>query len=112
MSGAPAAIAAATRLVRPGGWVSLLGIGDAPATLDLSRDVVMKGLTLYGVTGRRMFSTWEQTSAYLADGRIDVSPLLTHTLPLGGVDDAIALMRSGQCGKVVLHPNGSGHSQS
>ncbi len=110
MSGAPAAIAAATRLVRPGGWVSLLGIGDAPATLDLSRDVVMKGLTLYGVTGRRMFSTWEQTSAYLADGRIDVSPLLTHTLPLGGVDDAIALMRSGQCGKVVLRPNGSGQS--
>lgn len=104
MSGAPPAVAAATRLVRPGGWISLLGIGDAPSTLDLSRDVVMKGLTLYGVTGRRMFSTWEQTSAYLTDNRIDVSPLLTHRLPLSGVDDAIALMRSGQCGKVVLQP--------
>jgi threonine 3-dehydrogenase len=104
MSGAPAAVGAATRLVRPGGWVSLLGIGDAPATLDLSRDVVMKGLTLYGVTGRRMFSTWEQTSAYLTDNRIDVSPLLTHRLPLSGIDDAIALMRSGRCGKVVLQP--------
>jgi threonine 3-dehydrogenase len=82
----------------------LLGIGDAPATLDLSRDVVMKGLALYGVTGRRMFSTWEQTSAYLADGRIDVSPILTHRLPLAGVDQAIELMRSGRCGKVVLCP--------
>ena len=104
MSGAPSAIAAATRLTRPGGWISLLGIGDAATTLDLSRDVVMKGLTLYGVTGRRMFSTWEQTSAYLTDNRIDVSPLLTHRLPLDGVDEAIALMRSGQCGKVVLKP--------
>ena len=104
MSGAPAAVAAATRLVRPGGWISLLGIGDAPATLDLSRDVVMKGLTLYGVTGRRMFATWEQTSAYLADGRIDVSPLLTHRLPLSGIDRAIELMRSGRCGKVVMKP--------
>jgi threonine 3-dehydrogenase len=104
MSGAPAAIAASTRLVRPGAWVSLLGIGDGPATLDLSRDVVMKGLTLYGVTGRRMFSTWEQTSAYLAENRIDVSPLLTHRLPLGGIDRAIELMRTGQCGKVVLKP--------
>jgi threonine 3-dehydrogenase len=64
----------------------------------------MKGLTLYGVTGRRMFSTWEQTSAYLTDNRIDVSPLLTHRLPLSGIDDAIALMRSGRCGKVVLQP--------
>ncbi len=104
MSGAPPAPPPAPRLVRPGGWISLLGIGDAPSTLDLSRDVVMKGLTLYGVTGRRMFSTWEQTSAYLTDNRIDVSPLLTHRLPLSGVDDAIALMRSGQCGKVVLQP--------
>jgi threonine 3-dehydrogenase len=104
MSGAPAAVAAATRLVRPGGWISLLGIGDAPATLDLSRDVVMKGLTLYGVTGRRMFSTWEQTSAYLADSRIDVRPLLTHHMPMADVDQAIALMRSGRCGKVVLDP--------
>jgi threonine 3-dehydrogenase len=104
MSGAPAAVAAATRLVRPGGWISLLGIGDAPATLDLSRDVVMKGLTLYGVTGRRMFSTWEQTSAYLADSRIDVRPLLTHHMPMADVDQAIDLMRSGRCGKVVLDP--------
>jgi threonine 3-dehydrogenase len=104
MSGAPAAVATATRVTRPGGWISLLGIGDAPATLDLSRDVVMKGLTLYGVTGRRMFSTWEQTSAYLAGGRIDVSPILTHRLPLAGIDQAIALMRTGRSGKVVLDP--------
>jgi threonine 3-dehydrogenase len=104
MSGAPSAVASATHLVRPGGWISLLGIGDAPATLDLSRDVVMKGLTLYGVTGRRMFSTWEQTSAYLSDQRIDVSPLLTHRMPLADVDKAIELMRTGRCGKVVLQP--------
>lgn len=104
MSGAPAAVAAATRLVRPGGWISLLGIGNAPATLDLSRDVVMKGLTLYGVTGRRMFSTWEQTSAYLADGRVDVRPLFTHHLPIADVEQAISLMRDGRCGKVVLDP--------
>jgi threonine 3-dehydrogenase len=55
-----------------------------------------------------MFSTWEQTSAYLTDSRIDVSPLLTHRFPLDGVDSAIALMRSGQCGKVVLQPGESG----
>ena len=51
MSGAPVAVVAATRLVRSGGWISLLGIGDAPTTLDLSQDVVMHGVTLFGVIG-------------------------------------------------------------
>lgn len=108
MSGAAAAVAAATRAVRPGGWISLLGISDAPTSLDLSRDVVMKGLTLYGVTGRRLFATWEKTTAYLRTHVVDVSPLLTHRLPLEDVAEAIALIKSGQCGKVVLLPPGRG----
>src|SRR5207253_5071642 len=52
MSGSAIAVASATRLVRPGGWIALLGIGDAPDVIDLSNDVVMKGLSLYGVVGR------------------------------------------------------------
>ncbi|HET9050488.1 MAG TPA: alcohol dehydrogenase catalytic domain-containing protein, partial [Candidatus Dormibacteraeota bacterium] len=104
MSGAEQSVVTACRLVRPGGWISLLGIGDRPATLDLSTDVVMKGLTLYGVTGRRLFSTWERTTAYLTSGRVDPTPLLTHHFALPEVDAAIELMRSGECGKVVLTP--------
>jgi threonine 3-dehydrogenase len=105
MSGAPAAVTASCRLVRPGGWVSLLGIGDSPTLIDMSRDVVMKGLTLFGVTGRRLFTTWEQTTAYIREGSIDVRALLTHHFALDEIDQAITLMRSGQCGKVVLHPS-------
>ena len=104
MSGAEAAVVAACRLVRPGGWISLLGIGDGPATLDLSRDVVMKGLTLHGITGRRLYSTWEQTSAHMTGGRLDPGILLTHRFALDEIGGAIELMRSGQCGKVVLTP--------
>jgi threonine 3-dehydrogenase len=104
MSGAESAVVAACRLVRPGGWISLLGIGDAPATIDLSSDVVMKGLTLFGVTGRRLFRTWERTTAYLTSGGVDPRPLLTHHFAMADIDEAIELMRSGRCGKVVLSP--------
>jgi threonine 3-dehydrogenase len=65
----------------------------------------MKGLTLYGVTGRRMFSTWEQTTAYLGGGLVDITPLHTHRMPMAEIDAAIALMKSGRCGKVVLLPD-------
>jgi threonine 3-dehydrogenase len=104
MSGSPVAVASATRLVRPGGWISLLGIGDGPDVVDLSSDVVMKGLSLYGIAGRRIPETWEQVTAYVRDGVIDVGALITHRFALREIDGAIELMKSGQCGKVTLAP--------
>ena len=104
MSGSPVAVASATRLVRPGGWISLLGIGDGPDVVDLSSDVVMKGLSLYGIAGRRIPETWEQVTAYVQDGVIDVRTLITHRFALRDIDGAIELMKSGQCGKVTLAP--------
>jgi threonine 3-dehydrogenase len=104
MSGSPVAVASATRLVRPGGWISLLGIGDGPDVVDLSTDVVMKGLSLYGIAGRRIPETWEQVTAYVRDGVIDVRTLITHSFALRDIDGAIELMQSGQCGKVTLAP--------
>ena len=103
MSGAPTAVASATRIVRPGGWISLLGIGE-PVLLDITSDIVMKGLSLFGVVGRKLPSTWERTLAYVRDGVIDVTPLITHTFPMHEIDSAIELIKTGQCGKVTLTP--------
>jgi threonine 3-dehydrogenase len=104
MSGSSVAVASATRLVRPGGWISLLGIGDGPDEVDLSTDVVMKGLSLYGIAGRRIPETWEQVTAYVRNGVIDVGTLITHRFALRDIAGAIELMKSGQCGKVTLTP--------
>ena len=104
MSGSSVAVASATRVVRPGGWISLLGIGDEPDVVDLSNEVVMKGLSLFGVVGRKLPTTWERTTAYVRDGVIDVAALITHSFPLTEIDRAIELMKSGRCGKVTLTP--------
>ncbi len=104
MSGHPQLIEASLAVLRPGGWMSLLGIGDAAVRLDLTNQVVMKGVTLYGVTGRRQFETWERTTQYLASGKVDVGPILTHQLALADFSRAADLCRSGEVGKVVLYP--------
>jgi len=104
MSGAAAAITAASRVVRPGGWIALLGIGDQEVSLDLNRDVVMKGITVQGVVGRRA-EDWDVSLAYASSGRVDMAPLLTHRFALDEIDGAIELIKSGRCGKVVLIPN-------
>ena len=102
MSGAPAAIQQALRLARPGGRVSLMGIPSKAVTLDVAEDLIFKGLTVQGIVGRRLYETWYTMKALLASGRLDVSPVLTHTIPFDRFADGMELMRSGQCGKVVL----------
>ena len=104
MSGAPQAVVAAIRLARPGGWISLVGIGDEPTTIDLSNDVVMKGVTLHGVVGRRIPDTWLRTIDYVREGAIDVAALITHHYAMSEIDGAIALIKSGRCGKISLRP--------
>jgi threonine 3-dehydrogenase len=88
--------------VRAGGWISLLGLSNRPATLNVSDDIVMKGLTLHGVIGRRLPESWQKADAYIRSGSIDLAALITHRFPLEGIDEAMQLMKSGECGKVAL----------
>lgn len=103
MSGAPSALTAALRSTRPGGRVSLLGLPSGDVTIALSEDVVLRGLTLQGIVGRRLYETWATMGELLSSGRLDVRPIITHEMPWTDFADAMALMRDGTCGKVVLH---------
>jgi len=104
ISGHPMAVEQGLQSLHSGGWISLLGIGDRPVTLDLNDLVVTKGITIHGIFGRRIWDTWEKTSSYLSSGRVDVTPLITHRFPLGDFQEAMAQMKSGRSGKVVLLP--------
>ena len=103
MSGAAPALDQALRVVARGGRISLLGIFGEPPTVDLSERVIMQGLRLYGVYGRRIYDTWERTQALLRGG-LDVSPIITHRLPLQEWELAFDLIASRHAGKVVLLP--------
>jgi threonine 3-dehydrogenase len=103
MSGAPPALEQALRVVARGGRISLLGIFGEPPTVDLSERVIMQGLRLYGIYGRRIYDTWERTQALLRGG-LDVTPIITHRLPLDEWEQAFDLIASRHAGKVVLLP--------
>src|ERR1700682_6697165 len=59
MSGYPTAVQQGMQVLHNGGWISLLGIGDSPVTLDLNDLVITKGITIYGIFGRRFWALWE-----------------------------------------------------
>jgi threonine 3-dehydrogenase len=102
MSGAPPAVHQALELVRVGGRVQMLGIPAKPMELDLAREVIFKGLTIYGVVGRRMYDTWHQMTRFLMSGEFDPTPVITHRFPLEAADEAIRAIKSGEAGKVIF----------
>jgi threonine 3-dehydrogenase len=102
MSGHPDAIRQGFRSVRNGGRVQLLGIPSKEITLDLSRDVIFKGITVYGVIGRKMYDTWQQMSEFLKAGLIDLDPVITHRVAFEQFEKGLAAMASGEAGKVIL----------
>ena len=106
MSGVPDVIRQGTRMLAGGGRMALLGLPTRPVELDLTDQVIFKEARVFGVTGRELFKTWQQTSALLASGMVDVTPVITHRFPLERFEDAFETLVSGRSGKVILLPNG------
>ena len=104
MSGNPTAINQGFKMVTNGGRVSILSLPVKPVEINITEDIVFKGVTVQGITGRQMFRTWQQVSSLLASGQVDVSPMITHHFPLEEFEKGFDLMIKGECGKVVLHP--------
>ncbi len=104
MSGHPVAIRQAFEMLTNGGRMSILSLPTKPIELDITNQIVFKGVTVQGITGRKMYETWRQTSGLIHSGQVDVTPIITHTMPLENFKEGFDLMISGQCGKVVLLP--------
>jgi threonine 3-dehydrogenase len=103
MSGDPTALHHAFRLVKNGGRVTLFGLPTGSVCFDLPNEIIFKGIRVYGVTGRRLFGTWYRLAGLFKAG-LNVRPIVTHQLPMTEFAKGFELIRSGQCGKVVLFP--------
>lgn len=103
MSGAEPALHQGLAALTNGGRISLLGTHARPVTVDLSGEVIFRGLRVHGITGRRLWETWYRTTALLEEG-LDLTPIITHRLPLSRYREAFDLVAAGHTGKVVLLP--------
>jgi len=102
MSGVPAALHQAFAAVRMGGRLQLLGIPKGEVPVNFASEIIFKGITIYGVIGRKMYETWHQMRRFLAGGQLDPRLVITHQFPLAKIEDALAAIRSGDAGKVIL----------
>src|ERR687885_430861 len=97
-AGVSAALRTALELVRPAGQITKVGWGREP--LDFNLDLlVAKAVTLRG-SFSHTWATWERTLQLLADGTLDVKPLV-NPYPLERWQEAFARMESGEIAKAV-----------
>jgi len=102
MSGNEVAIRQAFRAVRNGGTVILFGLPSGEIRLNVADDLIFKEAHVQGIVGREIFRTWYTVESLLKSGKLNLQPLITHRMPLNRLDDAMKLVGSGECGKIVL----------
>jgi NADPH2:quinone reductase len=104
-TGAPPVLPRTVELVRPGGRVLWFGVPPAGNTVEIEPFVMFqKGLTvLSSFTSLR--NTYQALSL-LQEGRIEVTDLVSHRLPVSEFEHGIELMEQGRENvmKVMLRP--------
>jgi threonine dehydrogenase-like Zn-dependent dehydrogenase len=84
------------------GKVAIVGESSADLPINISRDMIRKGLSLVG--------SWHYNLSYypLINKVIRESPvidlLISHVMPMSEVQKAFGLQAAGQCAKVILKP--------
>ncbi len=100
-SGNAMALKQAFKYVKLGGRISILGIPNEAVDIDIA-ELVFKGISVNGIVGRKMYKTWDQVNALLSAHRVDISKTITHKLKFDEYEKGMELMKSGNCGKIVL----------
>lgn len=101
-AGVSATLAMALDLVRPAGWISKVGWGNAPLGFSLD-PLVQKNIRLQGSFSHN-WPIWERVLRLLASGQLDVEPVLGGVWPLAQWHEAFESMHSGRIAKAVLKP--------
>lgn len=103
MSGNENAMHTLVEKVRHGGNIALLGILPPNVSIDWNR-FIFKMLTLKGIYGREIFSTWFQM-VHLIESGLNLTPIITHRFPCHEFQKGFDVMLSGNAGKVILDWN-------
>lgn len=83
------------------GRVCFVGAGGSVTFDNVTRQIMHKHLTIYGVW---TFSTWmlEEAANWIINWNLPIDNLITHRFPLEQAQEAYKIFQEGQTGKVVF----------
>lgn len=101
-AGVSATLKIALDLIRPNGHITKVGWGPQPLGFSLD-PLVQKNVTLQGSFSHN-WPVWERVIALLADGQLDVTPIIGGIWPLEHWNEAFEKMHAGEIVKSILKP--------
>ncbi|OGH06311.1 MAG: hypothetical protein A2171_00945 [Candidatus Levybacteria bacterium RBG_13_35_9] len=104
MSGNRLGVQIALDAARIGGKIIAFGIPKEDITIDWGKYLINKELSIGSVFGRMIWDTWYDTTKLLVSKKVDLQKIITHRFKLSEFEEAVKVMRSGECGKIVLTP--------
>lgn len=103
MSGNPQAFNDMITHMNHAGKIALLGFLPNKTGINWNH-VIMKGLTIKGIYGRKMYDTWYKMISMLESG-LKIAPVITHEFAVADYEKAFEMMSSGESGKIIMNWN-------
>ena len=104
MSGNRLGIEIALDAARIAGKIIAFGIPKENISIDWGKYMINKELSIDSVFGRMIWDTWKDTTKLLVSGKFDLTKIITHRFKLKEFEKAMKVMKSGECGKILLEP--------
>lgn len=104
ITGAGPALISALRSVRAGGRMVCVGLPTKPITMDLTEDLIYREVEMTGVSGRKIWETWEDFEKVINDPRYHMEYIMGHKFPMEDFEKAFQEIRDGVPGKMLLYP--------
>lgn len=103
-SGAPAAYQVIFRMLRLEGRLITVGHPGGEVSVNWMEDINLRGLSVKGVFGRRIWRTWYQLTSLMAAGRVRLLDVVTHRYQMSQAEEAFEQAGKG-AGKILLLPD-------
>ena len=104
MSGNRLGIQIGLDAARIAGKIIAFGIPKENISIDWGKYMINKELSIESVFGRMIWDTWKDTTKLLVSGKVDLQKIITHRFKLSEFEKAMEVMKSGECGKILLEP--------
>lgn len=104
MSGNRLGIQIGLDAARIAGKIIAFGIPKENINIDWGKYMINKELSIESVFGRMIWETWKDTTKLLVSGKVDLRKIITHRFKLSEFEKAMKVMKSGECGKIILTP--------
>lgn len=105
ITGAGPAIRSGLKSLRAAGRLVCVGLPGKPVELDLANDLIYREISLTGISGRKIWETWEDFAKVMNGPYFKLENVLGQRFALEDLPKAIGAIRSGVPGKMLVYPD-------